>query len=63
MVATATQNAEVRAVLNPGKSTTPAPAAVRYNDWRAVDVPALETFAPAAPVSVIIPSDQTPANK
>ena len=62
-MANATQNAEVRAVLNPGKSTTPAPAAVRYNDWRAVDVPALETFAPAAPVSVIIPSYQTPANK
>ena len=39
----------------------PRPASVRYNDWRQVDVPAPEAFAPTLPVSVIIPYYQTPA--
>ena len=46
--------------MNPGKSPTPPPARVRYNDWRAVDAPAPEEFAPTVPVSVIIPSYRTP---
>ena len=33
---------------------------VRHNDWREVGVEALETFEPAAPVSVVIPCYQTP---
>ncbi len=39
----------------------PRPASVRYNDWRQVDVPALEAFTPTMPVSVIAPAYQTPA--
>ena len=61
-MATATWKAEVRAVLTPGKSPTPPPPRVRYNDWCAVDVPAVGEFAPAVAVSVIIPSYRTPAN-
>ena len=38
----------------------PQPAAVPYNDWRQVAVPAPEVFTPTRPVSVIIPSYQTP---
>ncbi len=38
----------------------PAPAAVRYNDWRAVEVPAARGFAPALPVSVIVPCFEAP---
>ncbi len=39
----------------------PEAASVRYNDWRQVDVPALEAFTPTRPVSVIIPYYQAPA--
>ena len=38
----------------------PGPAAVRYNDWRAVDVPDAASFAPTLPVSVIVPCFQAP---
>ena len=38
----------------------PKPVSVQYNDWREVDVPAPDTFAPTLPVSVIVPSYQTP---
>ena len=51
-----------RFVLHPGQATTPAPTAVRYNDWGAVDVPAPESFTPTALVSVVIPTYQTPAD-
>ena len=37
----------------------PRPASVRYNDWRQVELPAPEVFAPTLPVSVIIPAFQT----
>ena len=37
-----------------------APATVQYNDWRQVAVEPLETFTPTLPVSVVIPSWQTP---
>ncbi len=40
---------------------TPKPTSVRYNDWRSVAVEPLDTFTPTMPVSVIIPSYQTPA--
>ena len=40
---------------------TPRPNAVRYNDWRQADVEPLDAFTPALPVSVVIPSHQTPA--
>ena len=39
----------------------PRPNSVRYNDWRHVAVEPLDTFTPTLPVSVIIPSYQTPA--
>ena len=39
----------------------PAPANVRYNDWRQVALPPLERFAPSLPVSVVMPYYQTPA--
>ena len=39
----------------------PEPASVRYNDWRSVAVAPPETFTPILPVSVIVPSWQTPA--
>lgn len=38
----------------------PAPAAVRYNDWRAVELPAPGAFAPSLPVSVVVPYYDTP---
>lgn len=38
----------------------PKPTHVRYNDWRQVAVPAPEVFTPTLPVSVVIPSYQTP---
>ncbi len=38
----------------------PAPAAVRYNDWRAVELPGPGAFAPALPVSVVMPHYETP---
>ena len=58
--------------LNPGGPEAPAPkprapvpdpkpASVRYNDWDEVALPPLSAFTPALPVSVIIPSRQTPA--
>ena len=37
------------------------PTTVPYNDWRQVAVEPPETFTPTLPVSVIIPSYQTPA--
>ena len=36
------------------------PTTVQYNDWRQVAVEPLDTFTPTLPVSVIIPSYQTP---
>ena len=39
---------------------SPRPVSVRYNDWREVEVPAPDTFAPTLPVSVIVPSYKTP---
>ena len=39
---------------------SPEPTRVRYNDWRQVDAPAPEEFTPTEPVSVVIPSWQTP---
>ena len=41
-------------------SANPAPTSVPYNDWRKVELPAAEEFQPCLPVSVIIPSYQTP---
>lgn len=40
---------------------SPKPTSVQYNDWHQVEVEPLETFAPTLPISVIIPSYQTPA--
>ena len=40
---------------------SPKPTSVQYNDWHRVEVEPLETFAPTLPISVIIPSYQTPA--
>ena len=40
---------------------TPRPNAVRYNDWHQGDVEPLDAFTPALPVSIVIPSHQTPA--
>ena len=39
---------------------SPRPTSVRYNDWRQVELPAPEMFTPTLPVSVIMPSYQTP---
>ncbi len=33
---------------------TPRPTAARYNDWREVEAPAPEAFAPALPASVAV---------
>ena len=38
----------------------PRPAAVRHNDWRQVELPDAGAFAPARPVSVIVPCFQAP---
>lgn len=38
----------------------PKPAGVRYNDWHRVDLPALESFVPEFPVSVVIPYRDRP---
>ena len=38
----------------------PRPAAVRYNDWRQVELPAVGSFAPSLPVSVIVPCFEAP---
>ena len=38
----------------------PKPTRVQYNDWRQVAVPAQEAFTPTLPVSVVVPSYQTP---
>ena len=38
----------------------PRPTTVQYNDWHQVDLPPIGTFTPTLPVSVIIPSYQTP---
>ena len=39
---------------------TPPPAAVRYNDWRRIDVAPPEAFVPVRPVSVIVPYHEAP---
>ena len=39
---------------------SPRPTTVQYNDWHQVDLPPIGTFTPTLPVSVIIPSYQTP---
>ena len=39
---------------------TPPPAAVRYNDWRQIDVMPPEAFTPALPASVIVPYHEAP---
>ncbi len=44
----------------PLPSDGPRPTSVRYNDWRQVELPPPDAFAPTLPVSVIIPSYQTP---
>ena len=44
----------------PPASALPRPAAVRYNDWRRVGLPAAGTFAPALPVSVVVPCFAAP---
>ena len=41
-------------------AAAPPPAAVRYNDWRSVAMPDAAAFAPARPVSVIVPCYQAP---
>ena len=41
---------------------SPRPTTVQYNDWHQVDLPPIGTFTPTLPVSVIIPSYQTPAD-
>ena len=38
----------------------PRPNAVRYNDWRQVQPPPLDAFAPTMRVSVVIPCYRTP---
>ncbi|MYC09834.1 MAG: glycosyltransferase [Holophagales bacterium] len=38
----------------------PQPAAVRGNDWRAVELPDLNTFAPPPPLSVVVPCFDAP---
>ena len=38
----------------------PRPNAVRYNDWRQVQLPPLEDFAPTMRASVVIPCHRTP---
>ena len=38
----------------------PRPAAVRYNDWRRVRLPAAGTFRPTLPVSVVVPCFEAP---
>ena len=43
-----------------GSRPAPSPAAVRHNDWRAVDVADREDFVPALPVSVIVPCFEAP---
>lgn len=42
-------------------AVVPAPANVRYNDWRQVALPPPERFTPSLPVSVVMPYYQTPA--
>ena len=42
------------------RSGEPRPAAVRHNDWRQVELPDRRAFAPARPVSVIVPCFQAP---
>lgn len=39
----------------------PRPNAVRHNDWRQAELPPPDAFAPAMPVSVVIPCHQTPS--
>ena len=43
------------------RTLSPKPTSVQYNDWHQVEVEPLETFAPTLPISVLIPSYQTPA--
>ena len=45
-----------RSAGRPGERnmTTPAPAAVRYNDWPRIHVPSPDAFTPALPVSLIV---------
>ena len=42
------------------RSGEPRPVAVRHNDWRQVELPDRRAFAPARPVSVIVPCFQAP---
>ena len=44
----------------PAPAPRPAPAAVRHNDWRQVALPEAAGFAPAYPVSVIVPCFEAP---
>ena len=52
--------ARTRGVAPGGACMTPAPAAVRYNDWREIAVAPHEAFTPTLPVSVIVPSYEAP---
>lgn len=45
----------------PERAACPRPAAVRYNDWRAVELPDPGTFVPSLPVSVVVPFYETPS--
>ena len=49
---------------SPERSTppgpTPTPAAVRYNDWRQVELPPAGRFEPVLPVSVVVPCFEAP---
>ena len=44
----------------PGATPGPRPAAVRYNDWRQVELPGPGAFTPTLPVSVIVPCFEAP---
>ena len=43
------------------RAAVPAPARVRYNDWRQVALPPPEEFIPSLPVSVVMLGYRTPA--
>ena len=40
--------------------TAAPPAAVRYNDWRRIEVETLESFRPDRPATVVVPYYQAP---
>ena len=44
----------------PCRPPEPRPVAVRYNDWRQVELPAPGAFVPTLPVSVIVPCFEAP---